>query len=190
MKKLALFLFLLTIVFDVFCQDVVNKNLFYVKLGANCSYVKGGPQYAKDHPARFGLVTGLEYERLIGDWGISLGALFSMQGGKEGFWSYNNNMFVFPVSLNYHFSSIPLTLRVGMQYGVRGDVYDWSMPISAYWSWKKIYLEAAYKHGVKTWNPNVWDAANSSFGQRSSSPMKAGQSRTISLSVGYNFFSW
>lgn len=174
------------------CWAQESNNHLYAKAGCNYSFVNGGPDWAIDNPShRIGLVAGLEYERTFNRWGVSVGALFSMQGERKGYWADGNNMFILPVTLNYHFNQIPLTLKAGFQYGRGKELDDWAVPLGVAWRFKRFSLEATYKHGISTKNHHIYDTHPGPVSDEyKPSRYKTGHSRTITLTIAYDLPIW
>lgn len=190
MKKVALFFLILFVA--ITCKAQGNDNHLFAKVGTNYSFVDGGPEWAENNSShRVGLIAGFEYERTFNCWGLSVGAMFSMQGERTGYWADGNNMFVLPVTLNYHIKQFPLALKLGMQYGRGKDLDDWSIPMGVTWRFKRFVIEAIYKHGISTKNHTFYDNVP---GPRTDDYIpvkwKSGKSRTFTITIGYDLPIW
>jgi hypothetical protein len=189
LKKLVLLAISLIVIVPCLAQGVTNH--LYAKIGGNYSYVERGPVWAEGNPSRAGLTAGLEYELTYGCWGGAIGAMFSMQGEKKGYWADGNNMFVFPATLNYHFNKIPLILKAGFQYGRGKSLDDWSIPMGVAWHFNRFSIEAMYKQGISTKNHRTYDTyPEPIYGEHIPGKSKSGKSRTFTITIGYKLPIW
>ena len=171
-------------------QESGPKNLLHVKAGGNYSNMYGGSGWARNKPGRFGFIGGVEYERVMGRWGISAGAMFSMQGKKDLYLKgyARCNLFVLPVTLNYHINGGPFSVRGGIQYGRGNHVTDWAVPIGVSFRLNRFSADLSYKIGLYTTEPLLDSSENQEINTKSDhSSLRSG---VLSLMVGYNFFAW
>ena len=194
MKRLpAIIIAWLLAVLPLAAQESGPKNLFHVKAGGNYSNVYGGPKWAQGYPGRFGFIGGVEYERVMGRWGLSAGAMFSMQGKKSGLYSDGNNMVVMPLMANCYFYGNRLIAHLGFQPGFSKKYDSWitdlSIPVGLSYRYKRFTFDVIYKIGFYTKADEDMYVATPYPGYVPE-PYSRGHSGVLSLMVGYNFFAW
>lgn len=156
-----------------FAQQNAGTISFQPKVGLNFASEAG-----KDHTsdARLGFVGGLEATYQVTDMiGISAGALYSQQGGKEESVTHQVDYLNVPVLANVYV--LPgLAVKLGLQPGfklsekhsykddklsgfVSGDAvkgFDLSLPIGLSYEFSNIVLDARYNFGLT----NMYDISN------------------------------
>lgn len=130
MKKLMMIAAMMVAAMSANAQNEVGQITLQPKVGMNISTLTSDDA-AK---AKVGLVAGLEAEYGVAEnFGITLGALYSMQGAKvkNSDWKYNMDYINIPILAQYY-PVKGLAIKAGVQFGfnVRAKISDGNNSIS------------------------------------------------------------
>ena len=162
MKKILLAAVVMVMSLAAKAQNEVGQITLKPLVGINLANVTD----IDDADMRVGLAAGVEAEYGIAEkFGVTAGAIYSMQGIKDGKLDYIN----IPILANYYVipglaikAGVQPAFNVGHEDGADPKSFDLAIPVGASYEFNSFVLDARYNFGV-TKIADFGDSKNSVF---------------------------